>query len=74
MAIFFAVFAVAAVSQIALELTVVIPRVGGLIELLKLSDFGILTAAFELAPTWTVVNMVVAVVAMIGMMWSVARR
>lgn len=70
----FVPFLLAAVSTIVMEFTVVIPHVGGWVEFMKLSDFGILTAAFEVTPLWATVNVIGAVIGTAVLMIGMARN
>lgn len=66
-------FLVAFMSNLAMELFVVLPHVGGFVNLLKLSDFGILSASFEAQPVWAAINIVLAVAGVFTWAFGAAR-
>lgn len=53
----------AAISNVALVVFVVLPHVGGWVEYLKISDFGMLFVLFEVAPVWAGINMALGFIA-----------
>lgn len=59
----FLMIGAAALSNLALVVLVVLPHVGGWVEYLKISDFGMLFVLFEVAPVWAGINMALGFIA-----------